>query len=64
MEAIIRTTTATIMPIIAPVEILCEGVVVLVIFDVVALDFAGRDIICDGAFGCQLFWETEKFECS
>ena len=60
----IRTATATMMPIIAPVDILWEGVVVLVIFDVVALEFAGRDIIWDGAFGAQLFWETEKFECS
>ena len=52
------------MPITAPVEILWEGAVDLVILDVVALDFAGRDIICDGAFGSQLFWETEKFEYS
>ena len=57
----IRTTMATIMPTIAPVEILWEGVVILVIFDVVALEAAAMGVICDGAFGIQLFWETEKF---
>ncbi len=51
---------ATIMPIIAPVDILWEGVVTLVIFDVVALEAAAMGTICDGAFGIQLFWETEK----
>ena len=37
---------------------------ILVIFDVVALDFAGMGIICDGGFGTQLLWETEKLDCS
>lgn len=37
---------------------------ILVIFDVVALEAAAMGIICDGAFGTQLFWETEKFEFS
>ena len=37
---------------------------ILVIFDVVALDAAAMGIICGWAFGTQLFWETEKLFCS
>lgn len=51
---------AAIMPTVAPVDILRAGVVILVIFDVVALEAAAMAITCDGAFGSQLFWETEK----
>ena len=37
---------------------------ILVIFDVVALEAAAIGMICGGAFDTQLFWETEKFEFS
>lgn len=37
---------------------------ILVIFDVVALDLAAMGIMCDGAVGPQLLLETEKLEYS
>lgn len=60
----IRATTATIMPTMAPVEILGEGVAILVIFDVVSLEAAAMGMIWDGAFDTQVFCETEKLFCS